>query len=292
MSVAATTAVWERSRAKGSSLLLMLALADYANEDHEAWPSVARLVAMTRMSERNIQYGLRRLTDDGELEVVEPGGRRNGKGYATRYRLSGCFGAKSAPKDDGCKVDGCKPASNMGANQRTSRVQPAAPQPSVEPSEEPPPPKKKSARATSADRNKVPDDFPDGLRPHARIVLKLLREVAADHNARDVSALALSRTMMRQPRKGFVKEAYSLASWAVDPPRPIKDVLGTYRTWLDKSVDLADIERLDGTGHPVNGNRNSNGNGLAQHGGRRYGGGRLTPQELHERAERLRAEGS
>jgi hypothetical protein len=123
-------------------------------------------------------------------------------------------------------------------------------------------------------------------------VLKLLREVAADHNARDVSALALSRTMMRQPRKGFVKEAYSLASWAVDPPRPIKDVLGTYRTWLDKSVDLADIERLDGTGHPVNGNGNGNGNGLAQHGGRRYGGGRLTPQELHERAERLRAEGS
>jgi hypothetical protein len=80
-----------------------------------------------------------------------------------------------------------------------------------------------------------------------------------------------------------------LASWVVD--HPTKDVVARYRNFLNNAPDLQDFECIDDTGHPVNGNGNGKVNGLAQHGGRRYGGGRLTPQELHERAEQLRAEG-
>lgn len=107
---------------------------------------------------------------------------------------------------------------------------------------------RKAAVAGASDS--VPDGFPDELRPHARLVLPVLREVAAQHNARKVTALALGRTMMEpsRRRKPFVKLAHDFASWAADPPRPIRDVVASYRTWLDRERDLQAVERLPGGG--------------------------------------------
>lgn len=95
-------------------------------------------------------------------------------------------------------------------------------------------------------KNQIPDDFPDELRPHARAVLPLLRSVAVQHNAKEVLPLALARVMMapERRRKPFVKAAHDFAAWAVDPPRAIKDVVATYRTWLDREKSLQAIERL------------------------------------------------
>lgn len=90
----------------------------------------------------------------------------------------------------------------------------------------------------------IPEDFPDELRPHARLVLPVLRAVAVQHNAREVKPLALGRVMMARPRKPFVKAAHDFASWAADPPRPIKDVVASYRRWLDNERDLQAVERL------------------------------------------------
>lgn len=104
---------------------------------------------------------------------------------------------------------------------------------------------RKAAVADASDS--VPDGFPDELRPHARLVLPVLREVAAQHNARRVTALALGRLMMEPSRrhKPFVKAAHDFATWAADPPRPIKDVVASYRTWIDRERDLQAIERVD-----------------------------------------------
>lgn len=96
-----------------------------------------------------------------------------------------------------------------------------------------------------------PEGFPDHLRPHARVVLPLLREVAAQHQAKAVSAAGLGRMMMGRPRKPFVKAAHDFAAWAEDPPRQIRDVLGTYRRWLDNESDLEGGEKLDEDGHPA-----------------------------------------
>lgn len=92
--------------------------------------------------------------------------------------------------------------------------------------------------------------------------MELLIEVAKDHNAKEVSSLALGRLMMKQPRKPFVATAYDLSTWAADPPRPIKDVVATYRTFLDRTSPLAATERLDDEGHPWEAPRNGNGNGM------------------------------
>jgi hypothetical protein len=79
------TRVWAQSQHKGSALLLLLAIADNANEDGVAWPSQETLAAKTRMSARQI----RRLTDQfiesGELAVEE---RRNGRSTRLVYRFA------------------------------------------------------------------------------------------------------------------------------------------------------------------------------------------------------------
>lgn len=70
MSTKITTEVWEHSQAKGSELLLLLALADFADSDHaQCWPAVQRLSCMIRMSERNTQYLLRKLAADGHIAI-------------------------------------------------------------------------------------------------------------------------------------------------------------------------------------------------------------------------------
>lgn len=70
MSVTAISRVWERSRAKGSELLVLLAIADYADDEgRNAWPSVQKLADKSRMTERGVRDVLRRLADDGELAV-------------------------------------------------------------------------------------------------------------------------------------------------------------------------------------------------------------------------------
>lgn len=102
-------------------------------------------------------------------------------------------------------------------------------------------------------RERVPDDFPDELRPHARAVMKVLQRVAEEHGTRKVWPAAVAKTIMTRPRRPLVRTAHSLEVWAVDPPRPIQDVVGTYRTFLDRERDLAGLERLDEQGNPAAG---------------------------------------
>lgn len=79
MSVEAVTKVWARSRRKGSELLLLLAIADYAHDDLTgSYPSVELLRKKTRMSERNVWLLLRKLQDAGEV-VMRPGAGPHGE---------------------------------------------------------------------------------------------------------------------------------------------------------------------------------------------------------------------
>lgn len=94
MSVQATTWVWNHSQATESAFLVLLALADHAHPDGtHAYPSLASLQRMTRLSERTVRYALRTLESIGEIEITREGG---GRGRTTEYRLSG-MGAVLAP---------------------------------------------------------------------------------------------------------------------------------------------------------------------------------------------------
>ena len=119
MSVQAMTAVWTHSRHKGSKLILLLAIADYANEQAVAWPSIQSLADKARMSERNVHYALKELTeeDDPELTVLAGAGPHRCNLYQINL--------------EGAKFAGCKPAHKRVQNS-APRVQPVAPNPSLE----------------------------------------------------------------------------------------------------------------------------------------------------------------
>jgi hypothetical protein len=71
MSIAVMTSVWERSEARGSALLLLLAIADSANDEGVAWPSQTTLAKKIRMSRRSVQVLLNKLIRLGEIHIVE-----------------------------------------------------------------------------------------------------------------------------------------------------------------------------------------------------------------------------
>ena len=77
MSISLMARVWAESKAEGGSLLVMLALADWCNEDGMCWPSIPKLAEKARLSERQTQYVLRGLESQGEISVDRSAGGRN-----------------------------------------------------------------------------------------------------------------------------------------------------------------------------------------------------------------------
>lgn len=75
MSIACMTRVWNTSLQKGSGLLLLLAIADYADENGFAFPGIDTLAKKIRMEERNTRRLVERLEEAGELVVFKRPGR-------------------------------------------------------------------------------------------------------------------------------------------------------------------------------------------------------------------------
>lgn len=110
MSVAATSYVWEKSKAEGADRLVLLALADFADENGNCFGSWGKLEQKTRLSRATVARCLRRLQDSGDLVMVEKGHRRiAGNGAeATVWRIAGLsseMGLRLRP------VSSCDPSS-------------------------------------------------------------------------------------------------------------------------------------------------------------------------------------
>lgn len=61
--------IWGHSHATGSQLLVLLAIADFADDHGKAWPSVPTLAKKARISERHTQRVIKQLKDMDELAV-------------------------------------------------------------------------------------------------------------------------------------------------------------------------------------------------------------------------------
>jgi hypothetical protein len=75
---------WEKSCHDGTTLLVLLALAEYANETGHAWPSATTLAARVRLNERQVGTHLNRLIASGDIVIAESYGR----GKSTTYRIA------------------------------------------------------------------------------------------------------------------------------------------------------------------------------------------------------------
>lgn len=95
MSVRTMTAVWDLDL-PDSDKIVLLALADCANDEGHCWPSVASLVRKCTKSERTIQGCIKRLVDEGHLTRREVPGK--GCNYTVHPR--GNTPAVIAPRSD------------------------------------------------------------------------------------------------------------------------------------------------------------------------------------------------
>jgi hypothetical protein len=76
------TSVWDDQRTQThSELLILLALADWANDDGYCWPTVSVLAAKARLSERAVRQILGRLKATGRIRRIPGGGRGRGNRY-------------------------------------------------------------------------------------------------------------------------------------------------------------------------------------------------------------------
>jgi hypothetical protein len=88
MSIDVMSWVWRHSQSVGNDRLVLLAIADNAEDDGtNAWPKQATLARKTRLSEDTVRRATRRLIELGELEVDErAGGSDKHEFYSPRHR--------------------------------------------------------------------------------------------------------------------------------------------------------------------------------------------------------------
>ena len=133
MSVKVMQWVWDHAAdVRGNDLLVLLALADWANEAGRCWPSVARLAAKARVGERTAQYSVRRLAARGYVGVERGGGRRYANHYTVRM-LHPSGPERAQPAHRSCGATG----GTNGADAPPNGAPASAPEPSPEPPPEP-----------------------------------------------------------------------------------------------------------------------------------------------------------
>ena len=77
MSIRIMTSVWERQGITPTQKLVLLALADWANDEGFCWPSINRLAVKSCLTSRCIQKTIRSLEDAGLIKREEVSGKGN-----------------------------------------------------------------------------------------------------------------------------------------------------------------------------------------------------------------------
>ena len=122
---------WRQALAPTLKLVLM-ALADAADDQGACWPSIATLARKCTVSTRTVQRSLRTLIDSGLL-IAELRQRRDGSSTSNRYRLLIAGGDNLSPPretDDTQPRQGCRgDPDTLGAPGTTNRIVIETPQP-------------------------------------------------------------------------------------------------------------------------------------------------------------------
>lgn len=148
----------KKTRLHGDSTakLLLIVLADYANDEGMAWPSVKTMAEETEKSERSIQLLLRKLE---QMRLIRKGDQKLVAKYARGrrpvvYKLFPKTKKGETPMDATVErgETHCTPETGCtGETHFTPQVKPTSPKPSQEPSIEP------SRESTRASKTEKPD---------------------------------------------------------------------------------------------------------------------------------------
>lgn len=132
MSVRTMAKVWELSQHSGTNLLMLLAIADFADDQGKAYPSVTTLAEKCRMQPRNAQVILGSLRQSGELEVRANEGPKGTNLYRITLVAHGV--QHSAPLQENAPLQS---SARGGAKECAKGVQHSAPEPSLNHQEPP-----------------------------------------------------------------------------------------------------------------------------------------------------------
>lgn len=129
MSIKVMSAAWANARVRQGSLLVLLALADYANDNGICWPSVPHLMEKSHISRRHVQRILRELERKGLIAKERIPGRYE----PNIYKVLGGRGDKMTPLSE----NQGRHLRHSGATSKTSRGDTQTAQSVTEPSREP-----------------------------------------------------------------------------------------------------------------------------------------------------------
>ena len=117
MSISVQTAIWKHSKQKGTCLLILLAIGDFANDEGVAFPSVKTLAGKARISERGTQYLLQRLTRSRELVIERGAGPKGCNLFRVQILHQGCndLAPVQTVQGEAAFVGGCKNTYEGGA---------------------------------------------------------------------------------------------------------------------------------------------------------------------------------
>lgn len=176
MSIKAMQLVLDKSKHKGSALLLEVIIANFAHDDGKgAWPAVETLAAYIRMTQRNTQLLLRTLERSNEMKTVVGGGPYGTNAYEINVEKLEGMKSFHPRRTQYARMK------NRGKGMKKSvaiRVKAASPKPNrhLKPSGEPPP----AATAVSAfTRNQVETIQSLGVIEHNAIRLAQMPHVTA-----------------------------------------------------------------------------------------------------------------
>lgn len=119
--------VWNHSRARQSTLLIAIALAEHAHHDGSgAYPSIATLALKARCSERQVQRAIRDLVALGEITIDPNAGPRGVNVYTFTLTVT----TPVSPRQNVTPTNRTARGDKSGIN----GVTPVSPKPSLEPS--------------------------------------------------------------------------------------------------------------------------------------------------------------
>ncbi len=131
MSIAYMTGVWSNSKQKGTKLLILLAIADHANDEGVSWPGMASLAKKARLKSRlTVLRAIKDICDDGELVIVKHGG----PGKTNRYLIPKRLLYKGSISEDTKPEDSSSTATKVVAQQSLDIVAGQLHESSIEPS--------------------------------------------------------------------------------------------------------------------------------------------------------------
>ena len=229
MSIRIMSQVWESGPEDRGELLVMLALADFADDRGRCWPSIATIAKRARMTARSAQRILRKLESEGAVKISTGTGRAGCNEYVLTPD------ARVTPD----AVSPLTPVSHPPDARVTPPLTPVSPEPSLnhqEPSGTPflippdePPLKKK--------RRKPEIDLPEGWVP-------------SDKNIQDALEKGLSEKEIQDEADRFRDYHYSKQS-------RFRDWDAAWRTWCSNSLRYRKGGGMAGNAKPGHGGQRS-----------------------------------